>query len=100
MGGGQAKYKKKYSREGKLNGKNSCMPINPKKYSCYSLKKIHTRNLIMKKNSCCSKIRHFPHNFSNGPYLMLELGGILHMIAHVHMCAVMTETALICSRKI
>ena len=25
--------------------KDSCTPINPKKYSCYGLKKIHTRNL-------------------------------------------------------
>ena len=25
---------KKYSRKGKLNEKNSCTPINPKKYSC------------------------------------------------------------------
>ena len=32
--------------------KNSCKPINPKKYSCYGLKKIHARNLITKKNSC------------------------------------------------
>ena len=29
--------------------KNSCTPINRKKYSCYSLKKIHMRNLITKK---------------------------------------------------
>ena len=46
--GGRAKYKKK-SRKGKLNGKNSCTPINPKKYSCYGLKKSHTRNLMTKK---------------------------------------------------
>ena len=49
--------------------KNSCTPINPKKYSCYGLKKIHTRNLITKKNSCGSKIPLPPHNFSNGPSL-------------------------------
>ena len=38
--GGRAKYKKKNSRKGKLNGKkkNSCTPIKPKKYSCYGLK--------------------------------------------------------------
>ena len=36
------------------------MPINPKKYSCYGLKKIYTRNLITKKNSCGSKIP-LPH---------------------------------------
>ena len=28
--------------------KNSCTPINRKKYSCYGLKKIHRRNLITK----------------------------------------------------
>ena len=51
--------------------KNSCTPINPKKYSCYGLKKIHTRNLITKKNSCGSKIPPPPHNISNGPSLRL-----------------------------
>ena len=49
--------------------KNSCTPINPKKYSCYGLKKLHTRNLITKKNSCGSKIPLPPHNISNGPSL-------------------------------
>ena len=39
-GGGGAKYKKKYLRKGKLNEKNSFTPINPKKYSCYGLKKL------------------------------------------------------------
>ena len=38
-GGGRAKYKIIYSREGKLNGKNSYTPINPKKTSYYGLKK-------------------------------------------------------------
>ena len=46
---GAGEVQKKYSRKGKLNEKNSCTPINPKKYSCYGLKKIHTRNLITKK---------------------------------------------------
>ena len=68
--GGRAKYKKKYSCKGKLNEKNFCTPINPKKYSCYGLKKIHTRNLITKKKSCGSKIPLPPHNFSNGPSLI------------------------------
>ena len=36
--------------------KNSCTPINPKRYSFYGLKKIHTRNLPTKKNSGGSKI--------------------------------------------
>ena len=35
-------------------------------------KKIHTRNLITKKNSCGSKIPHHPHNFSNSPSLTLS----------------------------
>ena len=52
MGAGEVQ--KKYSRKGKLNKKKLCTPINPKKYSCYGLKKIHTRNLITKKNSCAS----------------------------------------------
>ena len=56
MGGGRAKYKKNIrARENEMK-KNSCTPINPKKYSCYGLKKIHTRNLTTKKNSCGSKI--------------------------------------------
>ena len=38
MGGG-GEVQKKNSRKGKLNEKNSCTPINPKKYSCYGLKK-------------------------------------------------------------
>ena len=53
---GAGEVQKKYSRRGKLKEKNSCTPINPKKYSCYDLKKIHTSNLITKKNSCGSKI--------------------------------------------
>ena len=37
-GGGEGRSTKKYFRKGKLNEKNSCMPINPRKYSCYGLK--------------------------------------------------------------
>ena len=62
-GGGRAKYKKKYSRKGKLNEKNSCTPINPKKYSCYGLKKIHTRNLITKKKTAARKFPSLPITF-------------------------------------
>ena len=54
--GGAGEVQKKYSRKGKLNEKNSCTPINPKKYSCNGLNKIHAKNLITKKNSCTSKI--------------------------------------------
>ena len=43
-GGGAGEVQKKYSRKRKLNEKNSCMSVNPKKYSCYGLKKIHTTN--------------------------------------------------------
>ena len=53
-----------------------------KNYSCYGLKKIHTRNLITQKNSCCSKIPlRTPHNFSNGPSVMLaeHFGGNCHI---------------------
>ena len=38
-GGGGRSTKKIYSREGKLNEKNSYTPINPKKSSYYGLKK-------------------------------------------------------------
>ena len=36
-------------------------------------KKIHTRNLTTKKNSCGSKIPLSPHNFANGPPLSRPL---------------------------
>ena len=52
-------------------GAHHLTPINPKKYSCYGPKKIHTRNLIAKHNSCGSKIPLPPHNFSNGPSVSL-----------------------------
>ena len=70
-GGWGAKDKKNIrAREYEMK-KNSCTPINPEKYPCYSLKKIDARNLITKENSCGSKIPHpTPHNFSNGPSLM------------------------------
>ena len=38
-GGGAGEVEKKYLRKGKWNEKNWCTPINPKKYSCYGLKK-------------------------------------------------------------
>ena len=40
-------------------------------------KKIHTRNLITKKNSCASKIPHPPYNFS---IMVRPLGGSLFAI--------------------
>ena len=72
---------KKYSSRWKLLEKNSCTPINPKKYLCYGLKKIHIRNLITKTNSWSSKIAlPFPHNFSNGSSLMF----LLHIMCTYH----------------
>ena len=64
MGGGGAEVQEKYSRKGKLNEKNSRTPINPKKYSCYGLKKIHTRNLITKKIPAARKFPSPKKNFS------------------------------------
>ena len=46
--------------------KNSCMPINPKKYSCYGLKKNSYKDFDNEKNCCSAKIALPPHNFSNG----------------------------------
>ena len=68
-GGGGVVGLAKYKTNIRARESNSCTPINPKKYSCYDLKKIHTSNLMTKKNSCGSKIPHpppAPHNFSNG----------------------------------
>ena len=56
-GGGGGRSTKKIFAQGKIERKkNPWTPINPKKYSCYGLKMIHTRNLITKKYSCGSKI--------------------------------------------
>ena len=71
-GGGRAgEVQKNYLRKGKLNEKKLCTSIDPKKYSCFGLKEIRTRNLITKKNSCGSKIPlpPPPNNLSNGPSL-------------------------------
>ena len=73
-GGGGGEVQKNYSSKGKLNEKNSCTPINPKKYSCNGLKEINITNLITKKIYCGSKIpTPTPHNFSNGPSLITSL---------------------------
>ena len=54
--------------QGKFELKKSFTPINPKKYSCYGLKKIRTRNVLTEKDSFASKIL-TPDNFSHGPSL-------------------------------
>ena len=68
LGGGGAKYKKN-SRKGKLNEKNSRTPINPKKYSCYGLKKFIQG--IWQQQQKFLRLENSPphHNFSNGPSL-------------------------------
>ena len=69
-GGGRITKKKIFAQGEIKRKKNSCAPINPKKYLCYGLKKNYTRNLITKKflrleNSFPPPPS--PHNFSKGP---------------------------------
>ena len=57
----RAEYKKYiYSRKGKLNEKNLCTPINPKKYSCYGLKLKLMKEFDNEKNFLGTKIPHPP----------------------------------------
>ena len=63
MGGWAGEVQKKYSRKGKLNEKkNSCKPVNPKKYSYYGLKKIPAARKFPSPP---------PHNVFNGLSLMI-----------------------------
>ena len=53
--------------------KNSCTPINPKKYSCYGLKKNSYKEFDNEKKF--RRLENYPpspppHNFSNGPFLI------------------------------
>ena len=69
-GGGVDEVQKKYSRKGKLNEKNSWTPINPKKYSCYGLKKNSYKEFDNEKIFLrLENSPPLPHNFSNGPSL-------------------------------
>ena len=56
--GGGGKLEKEYSRKGKLNEKkkNHARQLTLKNIHAMGLKKIHTKYLIPKKNSCGSKI--------------------------------------------
>ena len=76
MGGrGASEVQKKYSRKGKLNEKNSCTPINPKKIFILWPKKNSYKEFDNKKNSCEKFPEHSPpplHNFSNGPSLIVK----------------------------
>ena len=67
-GGGGEVPKKIFAKRKIKWKKNSCTPINPKKYSCHGLKKIHTRNLMTKKIPAARKFPS-PHKISNGPSL-------------------------------
>ena len=68
---GAGEVQKKYSRKGKLNEKNSCTPINPKKIFMPWPNKNSYKEFDNEKNSCGSKVPlpPPPHNFSNGPSL-------------------------------
>ena len=66
--GGAGEVQKKNSRKGKLNEKNSCTPINPKKYSCYGLKKF-IQGIWWRKEIPVARKFPSPHNLSNGPSL-------------------------------
>ena len=71
MGAGEVQ--KKYSRKGKLNKKKLCTPINPKKYSCYGLKKNSYKKFDNEKKFL--RLENPPpphHNFSNGPSLRVQ----------------------------
>ena len=64
-------YKKKiYSRKAKLNEKNLCTPINPKKYSCYGLKLKFMKEFDKEKISAAQKFPIPRYNSSNGPSLI------------------------------
>ena len=54
MGGGGGKLQKEHSRKGKLNEKkkNRARQLTLKNIHAMGLKKIHTKYLIPKKNSC------------------------------------------------
>ena len=57
---GRGEVPKKHSCKEKLNEKIHSRQI---RIIMVWLKKIHTREMLTKKNSCGSKIRHPPHNF-------------------------------------
>ena len=70
--GGEAKYKKKMFAQGKIKWKknHARQSINPKKYSCYALKKIQTKEFDYEQKFLHSKIPPPPpHNLSSGPSL-------------------------------
>ena len=69
------KKKKKYSRKGKLNEKNSCTPINPKKIYMLWPKKNSCKEFDNEKKIPAARKLPSPHNFSSGPSLILSFLG-------------------------
>ena len=74
-GGGAGSPKKKNSRKGKLNEKNSCTPINPKKIFMLWPKKNSRNQFDKEKKFLRLENSPPPHNFSNGPSLILSFLG-------------------------
>ena len=75
-GGWRAKYKKNIRARENSTKKNSCTTINPKKYSCYGLKKNSFKEFDNEKKIPAA--RKFPSSFSNGPSLKTYLIDIPH----------------------
>ena len=80
--------------------RNSCTPINPKKCSCYGLKKIYTRNLTTKKYSCGSKIPLFPSHPPPPPITFLMIRPLLRMeTGDVTKCRLFSQAGLCLTGK-
>ena len=73
--GRQEVQKKEYSRKGKLNEENSCTPINPKKIFMLWPKKNSCNQFDNEKKIPAARKFPSPHNFSNGPSLILSFLG-------------------------
>ena len=67
-GGGAGEVQRKIRARKNKTKKIHARQLILKKYSSYGLEKIHTRNLITKKIPAARKFSS-PHNFSNGPSL-------------------------------
>ena len=83
-GVGSCEVQKKYLRKGKLNEKNSCTPINPKKYSCFGLKKYSYKESDNEKKFLRLENSPPPHNFSNGPSLLTSNNGTVRIKLKVY----------------
>ena len=75
MGGGAGEVQKKNSRKGKLNEKNSCSPINPKKIFMLWPKKNSYKEFDNEKKFLRLENSPPPNKFSNGSSLIgISLG--------------------------